>query len=104
MGIYRHREKPPARKDAEDPVKAGSRAVREHGKERRFMTRPGMKMNNTLAKELYAGRDLGRACASCRFYDEGLGLEFPICRRHKIRTNLAANCKEYDEKAQAKGA
>ena len=59
------------------------------------MTRPGRMMSNTLAKELYTGRDLGKACASCRFYDESLGTDLPPCRRHKIRTNMAASCGEY---------
>ena len=68
------------------------------------MTRPGMKMLNSKAREIYAGRELGKACINCRFYDESLGAELPVCRRHKIRTNLAASCGEYEEKARAKGA
>ena len=62
------------------------------------MTRPGRLMSNTLAKELYGGKDLGEACLNCRFFDESRGTELAVCRRHKIRTNIAASCREYSEK------
>ena len=62
------------------------------------MTRPGQMMSNALAKETYAGRDPGKACLSCRFFDESRGTDLAVCRRHKIRTNIAASCKEYDGK------
>ena len=61
------------------------------------MTRPGRMMSNALAKQLYEGRDLGKACRSCRFYDESRGTDLAVCRRHKIRTNIAAVCGEYEK-------
>jgi hypothetical protein len=60
--------------------------------------RPGRMMDNARAKELFAGQDLGEACASCRFFDESRGTDLAVCRRHKIRTNIAASCREYDKK------
>ncbi len=68
------------------------------------MTRPGRMMSNIRAREIYAGKDLGKACMNCRFYDESLGADLPICRRHKIRTNMAANCGEYEGKDCSKTA
>ena len=62
------------------------------------MIRPGRMMNNALAKELFADKDLGEACRNCRFYDESLGTDLAVCRRHKIRTNIAACCGEYAKK------
>ena len=61
------------------------------------MTRPEQKMGNALAKGA-AGRDLGKACLNCRFYDESRGTDLAVCKRHKIRTYIAASCKEYDGK------
>ena len=66
--------------------------------------RPGRMMSNAAAKALYAGRDLGKACSSCRFYDESRGTDLAVCRRHKIRTNIAACCREYDGKGVSRGA
>ena len=62
------------------------------------MTRPGRMMGNALAKRLFAGQDLGEACANCRYYDESRGTDLAVCRRHKIRTNIAACCREYEGK------
>ncbi len=59
--------------------------------------RPGRMMSNSLARQLYAGRDPGKACLHCRFFDESRGTELAICRRHKIRTNIAAVCGEYEK-------
>lgn len=62
------------------------------------MFRPGRMMSNARAKELYGGQELGEACRNCRFYDESRGTDLAVCRRHKIRTNIAACCREYDAK------
>ena len=67
------------------------------------MTRPGRMMDNARAKEIYAGMELGKACAHCRFYDESLRTDLAVCRKHKIRTNIAASCRDYDRKVPVAG-
>lgn len=62
------------------------------------MIRPGRMMDNARAKELFAGKDLGEACLNCRFFDESRGTDLAVCKRHKIRTNIAASCGDYDGK------
>ena len=42
-------------------------------------------MTNTRCKELFAGEDLGEACANCRFYDESRGTDQAMCRKWKIK-------------------
>ncbi len=67
------------------------------------MTRPGRMMPNSRAKEIYGGMELGKACVHCRFYDESRETDLAICRKHKIRTNIAASCRDYDGKVPEAG-
>ena len=55
-------------------------------------------MTNTRCKEVFAGEDLGEACANCRFYDESRGTDQAMCRKWKIITVVAASCKQYEKK------
>ncbi len=68
------------------------------------MMRPGRMMSSTGAVEILSGRNPGKACANCRFCDESPGADLPVRRRHRIRTNMAAVCGEYEEKACGRSA
>jgi len=58
-------------------------------------------MTNTRCKQLFAGEDLGEACANCRFYDESRGTDQAMCRKWKIKTVVAASCRQYEKKADS---
>ena len=58
-------------------------------------------MTNTGCKQLFAGEDLGEACANCRFYDESRGRDQAMCRKWKIKTVVAASCRQYEKKVDS---
>ena len=60
--------------------------------------RQGCMTGSSAVKTIYAGRDPGRTCSGCRFYDESPGADLAFCRRHKIRTGFAASCRDFDGK------
>ncbi len=60
------------------------------------MTETGHGTRLSPAENLPAGGEGGKACRSCRFFDERRGGEAAVCRRHKIRTYTAGCCGEYD--------
>ena len=57
-------------------------------------------MSNARCKEVFAGEDLGEACANCRFYDESRGTTLAVCKVFKIKTVVAAYCNHYEKKEE----